>query len=97
MVISRKSSMWSRMACRNCRMHRTRNSVSVDHSVVSNACRAAPMARSISPRSALAAVPSTSSVAGSTVGKSPADPGTNSPAMNRSLLRSAAIAIRAPV
>ena len=75
-------------------MQRTRSSVSVDQSVVSKARRAAPMARSMSAASPSAAVPRTSSVAGLIVGYRPLPPGTSFPSMNRSLLLSAAIAIR---
>ena len=92
-VMSRNSSIFERMASRSCRMQRMRSSVLVDQSVVSKARRAASIARLMSPASASAAVPSTSSVAGLIVGYRPALPATSLPSMKRSLFRSAAIAI----
>lgn len=93
MVMSRSSSMCSRIASRSWRTQRTRNSVLRDQSVSSNARRAASIARSMSAASALAATPSTSSVAGLTVGKVPALPADILPSMNSSLTPSASKAI----
>ena len=55
--MARTSSMFRAQGISGCRMHRTRRSVSVDQSVVSNARRAASIADSMSPPSASAAVP----------------------------------------
>src|SRR5262245_32711109 len=67
-------------------MHRTRRSTSRDQSVVSNARRAAAIARSASPTVASAAVPSTASVDGEIVSYvAPPSAGTSSPSTsNRS-------------
>ena len=75
-------------------MPRTRSSVLVDQSVVSKARRAASIARLMSSALPSAAMPRTSSVAGLMVGYLPLPPGTSLPSMKRSLLLSAAIAIR---
>ena len=82
MVISRRSSTCSVSASCSCRMQRTRSSVLVDQSVSSNARRAASIARPMSSALASAATPSTSSVAGLTVGNVPALPATSFPSMS---------------
>ncbi|CEZ70224.1 Uncharacterised protein [Mycobacterium tuberculosis] len=87
-VSSRSSSTCCCIASRSCRTHRTRSSVLRDQSVESNARRAASMARPMSSASASAATPSTSSVAGLTVGKVPARPSDSLPSMSSALIPS---------
>ena len=55
MVTARSSSLCSTSALCSCSMHRMRNSTFVDQSVVSNALRAAAIARSASATPALGA------------------------------------------